>query len=191
MPLDPDSHGVSGILHRFYDAVGCDRADLQSAGFPERLAVVTVDLSGAERSLHLMAGSIPMDLRRRKGVRQMLFEGSAGMQAHQLHAEADREQRMTALGERIEEFELEGLPSWCDERGRGVVLDPEVTQVGVVTSGGHDRVAAGEVLGDRTVLAGEEQGDATSSLHHLRVGETTSVRRVIHVDGDADPRTGS
>jgi tetratricopeptide (TPR) repeat protein len=118
VPLHADVERSLVVADRLDDAVRRRGGDPETPRVGDRLPVMAVDATAAERAVDLVHAPAPVIGGRGERVRQVLVERPAGMQPHELHAQADAEHRDRRPGvERLEQGHLERLPLGVDRRG--------------------------------------------------------------------------
>ena len=93
VPLNTEVEATAVIGNRLDHAVGGSCDDLQIAGIAQRLAVVAPDHAASQDSPDGMLPLRPVLRGGRKGVRQVLIKHRTVVEAHQLHAETNAQDR--------------------------------------------------------------------------------------------------
>lgn len=186
MPLDPEVERAVSPGDRFDDAVAGGGHDLEVAGVLERLAMMTVDGAG-DLAFDLVLGAVPVEVGGGQMVGEVLVEAAARAQSHELHPEADAQQRQARPGllHQLQPFQLACLSIRRHEGGLRVDRLAEGCGVGIVAAAQDQRVEAGEDRRGGSRHRRQRDSDAAGGLDRPEIGASDADLILHEIAGDA------
>ena len=187
VPLYAEKVWMVWIGNRFDHSIWRSRNDFESPGITQGLPMMAGHHAFAQWSGNRMLASIPMIIGGGEVVGEVLVECSTTLEAHQLHAEADPENRLGRLFfEVFQQLKFECLTIGMDDPGLGMRGMAEFLHPGIISTAEDDAIQLRKKIGAGARDRSQKHRMPARPGDRRGVGGMKRESAVFNVGGDSD-----